>query len=74
MVKRFFISLLLLAVGCMVALAQSGKGKITPVESDDEAPQKPVLHYYDKHGEKLETPVLYLAELDTATTVRPKTL
>ncbi|MDE6553100.1 MAG: hypothetical protein K2K98_09120 [Muribaculaceae bacterium] len=52
--------------------AQSNKGKITPVESDDEAPPQPVLHYYDKHGEKLDTPVLYLAELDTASAIRPK--
>lgn len=72
MVKKFFISVLLLAIGCMVASAQSNKGTITPVESDDEAPQKPVLHYYDKHGEKLDTPVLYLAELDTVSKVRPK--
>lgn len=60
------------AAGVLFASAQSNKGTITPVESDDEAPPKPVLHYYDKHGEKLETPVLYLAELDTATTVRPQ--
>lgn len=53
------------------AFPQSNKGTITPVESDDEAPQKPILHYYDKHGEKLETPVLYLAELDTVSGVRP---
>lgn len=53
------------------AFAQSNKGTITPVDSDDEAPQKPVLHYYDKHGEKLETPVLFLAELDTVKANRP---
>lgn len=55
----------------MTAFSQSNKGTITPVESDDEAPPKPVLHYYDKHGEKLSTPVLYLAELDTASSIRP---
>lgn len=54
-----------------VAYPQSNKGTITPVESDDNAPPKPILHYYDKHGDKLETPVLYLAELDTASAVRP---
>lgn len=54
------------------ALAQSNKGTITPVDSDDEAPQKPVLHYYDKHGEKLDKPVLYLAELDTVTNSGPR--
>ncbi len=66
--------LLILAGVIMTSLhcwAQSGKGTITPVDSDDGAPQKPVLHYYDKHGEKLDRPVLYLAELDTASAVRP---
>lgn len=55
----------------LVAYPQGNKGTITPVESDDKAPQKPILHYYDKHGDKLETPVLYLAELDTVSSVRP---
>lgn len=62
----------MIIAGGLCASAQSNKGTITPVESDDNAPQKPVLHYYDKHGEKLDKPVLYLAELDTASTVRPK--
>lgn len=61
----------MVVAGSLHAAAQSNKGTITPVESDDDAPQKPVLHYYDKHGERLEKPVLYLAELDTATSVRP---
>ncbi len=69
--SRLILPAVCIAVGS-TSFAQSNKGKITPVESDDEAPQKPVLHYYDKHGEKLETPVLYLAELDTASKVRPK--
>ncbi len=51
--------------------AQSNKGTITPVDGDDEAPPQPILHYYDKHGEKLEAPVYYLAELDTVTSTRP---
>lgn len=62
----------LLTMGAVTGVyAQSNKGTITPVESDDEAPPQPILHYYDKHGEKLETPVLYLAELDTASRIRP---
>ena len=69
---RLFLATFLMAVGALNAFPQSNKGTITPVESDDEAPPKPVLHYYDKHGERLDTPVLYLAELDTASTVRPK--
>ena len=60
------------AAGTLCASAQSNKGTISPVESDDEAPAQPILHYYDKHGNRLDKPVLYLAELDTAATVRPK--
>lgn len=62
----------MVAVGGLCASAQSNKGTISPVESDDAAPVQPTLHYYDKHGNKLDKPVLYLAELDTVTTVRPK--
>ena len=65
---RTFMIAALSAAGCLYASAQSNKGTITPVDSDDEAPQKPVLHYYDKHGNKLDKPVLYLAELDTMST------
>lgn len=43
---------------------------ITPVESDDEKPRQPTLHYYDKHGDPLDEPVLFLAELDTVTKVK----
>lgn len=69
---RTILTAALIVVVSLFASAQSNKGTITPVESDDDAPQKPVLHYYDKHGEKLETPVLYLAELDTVSKQRPK--
>ena len=68
---RSMITGSLVVTGVLCASAQSNKGTISPVESDDEAPAQPTLHYYDKHGNKLEKPVLYLAELDTATTVRP---
>lgn len=70
-IKRV-MAVALLAAGGLLASAQSNKGTISPVESDDEAPVQPTLHYYDKHGNKLDKPVLYLAELDTVTTVRPK--
>lgn len=69
---RTAVAVAMIAAGSLCASAQSNKGTITPVESDDEAPAQPTLHYYDKHGNKLDKPVLYLAELDTATTVRPK--
>lgn len=38
---------------------------ITPVDVDKGKPEQPRLHYYDKHGEKLEEPVYFLTELDT---------
>ncbi|MCH5227556.1 MAG: hypothetical protein J1F16_07075 [Muribaculaceae bacterium] len=46
--------------------------KITPVDNDPNKPQQPTLHYYDKHGNPLEEPVLFMAELDTVKSVRPK--
>ncbi len=42
---------------------------ITPVDIDDNKPPV-VLHYYDKHGDPLPEPVLFLASLDTV--VKPK--
>lgn len=42
---------------------------ITPVDIDDNKPQT-VLHYYDKHGDPLPEPVMFLATLDTV--VAPK--
>jgi len=45
--------------------------KITPVDVDDNKPTV-VMHYYDKHGEPLEEPVMFLATLDTVTKVKSK--
>ena len=45
--------------------------KITPVDNDPNKPKQPTLHYYDKHGNPLEEPVLFLSETDTVTGVRP---
>ena len=45
--------------------------KITPVDIDDQRPPI-VLHYYDKHGEPLEEPVMFLATLDTVTKPKSK--
>ncbi len=39
--------------------------KVTPVDIDDKKPDAPVLHYYDKHGNPLTEPVMFLATLDT---------
>lgn len=41
----------------------------TPVDIDDNKPVT-VLHYYDKHGDPLEEPVLFLATLDTVQNVK----
>lgn len=59
--------LCIVLLGC--ALAASAQRKVTPVESDDKKPATPTLHYYDKHGELLKEPVLFLAELDTVQNV-----
>ena len=51
----------------MVAYGQ----KITPVDNDPTKPRQPILHYYDKHGEPLDEPVLFLADLDTVKQASP---
>lgn len=51
--------LLLLSLPCMA------QRTVTPVENDDKKPQSPSLHYFDKHGNPLDEPVLFLTELDT---------
>ena len=43
--------------------------KVTPVDVDDNKPPV-VMHYYDKHGEPLKEPVMFLAVLDTV--AKPK--
>lgn len=63
-IYRFLLLIALLAAGIYEADAQS-KREITPVETDDKKPQEPILHYYDKHGNPLKEPVMFLAELDT---------
>ena len=45
--------------------------KVTPVDIDENKKQ-PVLHYYDKHGELLDEPVMFLATLDTVTKPKSK--
>lgn len=45
---------------------------ITPVDVDTQKPEQPRLHYYDKHGNKLDQPVYFLAETDTVKKVSPK--
>lgn len=65
-----YIALIVAAVFpfCMPVMAQ--QKKITPVDNDPTKPRQPVLHYYDKHGNPLDEPVLFLADLDTVTKVK----
>lgn len=58
--------IVILALGLCLSLPAAAQRKTTPVKSDDKKPAQPTLHYYDKHGEPLEEPVLFLATLDTA--------
>lgn len=64
----FAIAITLIAAQFIPVMGQS----ITPVDTDPTKPRQPVLHYYDKHGEPLDEPVLFLAELDTVKSASPK--
>lgn len=65
-----------LSVDSLTASAPARKGlgdlgsNISSVENNDNKPPQPILHYYDKHGNPLKEPVLFLAELDTVTQVK----
>lgn len=62
------IATVALVVGSGNVMAQK---KITPVDKDPTKPRQPVLHYYDKHGNPLDEPVLFLSDLDTIKKVSP---
>lgn len=55
--------------GDSIVLVRRVPRVITPVDIDDNKPPV-VMHYYDKHGNALEEPVMFLATLDTVT--KPK--
>lgn len=64
---------LLIAISAVAAATPAfAQKKITPVDNDPTKPRQPVLHYYDKHGEPLDEPVLFLADLDTVKAASPK--
>ena len=63
-----FITLITLFLATFPASSQK---KITPVDNDPNKPKQPTLHYYDKHGNPLEEPVMFLTDLDTVTNVKP---
>lgn len=65
--------LLSLILACTALAICAQTPTTTPVDVDDEKPRV-VLHYYDKHGEPLEEPVLFLASLDTVQKVKSKPL
>lgn len=46
--------------------------KVTPVDIDPDKPRQPTLHYYDKHGNPLPEPVMFLTETDTVSTPSPR--
>lgn len=59
-------TILLIVTALLTGLAAGAQErKVTPVEVDDNKPQQPIWHHYDKHGNALKEPVLFLAELDT---------
>lgn len=71
--KRVSLRLTLMALlilaggGSLLTLAQD----ITPVDVDNKKPEQPRLHYYDKHGNKLDEPVYFLTETDTVQKTSP---
>lgn len=60
LLKRI-VAAILLTVGMTGVSAQD----IMPVDIDTKKPEQPRLHYYDKHGNKLPEPVMFIAEEDT---------
>lgn len=71
MAKSKIIRLILTAIFIMMVMPAAGQKKITPVDNDPTKPRQPVLHYYDKHGNPLDEPVLFLADLDTVAKAKP---
>lgn len=65
--RRCQAVVVMFVIATAAAMAQ---GNITPVDNDPGKPPRPVLHYYDRHGNALQTPVLFLSELDTVKNVR----
>lgn len=51
--------------------ARTGGPRTTPVDVDDNR-RRPVLHYYDEHGDPLDEPVMFLSTLDTVAKVKSK--
>ncbi|MCH5242567.1 MAG: hypothetical protein J1F67_09115 [Muribaculaceae bacterium] len=69
MKSRWFAIMILLLIPSLIMVGQK---KITPVDNDPNKPKQPTLHYYDQHGNPLDDPVLFMAELDTVTSSKPR--
>lgn len=70
--RRGLKYLLIVMAALLATTVASSQKKITPVDNDPDKPPQPILHFYDKHGEPLEEPVLFLAQTDTTTSSRPQ--
>lgn len=70
--RRIFRSLAITSAMIAATFIPTVAQTITPVDTDPTKPRQPVLHYYDKHGEPLDEPVLFLADLDTVKAASPK--
>ena len=68
--RRNLIRRLFCLTALLFAISLSAQD-ITPVDVDRAKPEQPRLHYYDKHGNKLDEPVYFLAETDTTSRVSP---
>lgn len=71
MIKAIFKIAALVLMVVLSSATVCAQKKITPVDKDPTKPRQPVLHYYDKHGNPLEEPVLFLADLDTVKKASP---
>lgn len=69
---RYILFVLMFFFVILSAAEISAQKKITPVDNDPHKPAQPVLHYFDKHGNPLDEPVLFMAQLDTVKASRPK--
>lgn len=61
----------ILVIMSLLPLLLMAQRKVTPVETDDNKVEKPRLHYYDKHGNRLDEPVEFITEPDTVAKPRP---
>lgn len=70
---RYMIAAIIAAIPITALYAQQPqelRPTVTPVDIDREKPEQPVMHYYDKHGNPLETPVRFLSDLDTVVNIK----